>query len=317
MDDIKDKIVYLYLDNKTMTGYVGETKELEVRDGNHKKYDIMYDAKYPGRSTLMNNTDPVPLTDLLSKKEAWFVEHSLYEKYKEKGYDMLQKPPHPNLWERNKDKINNCKICDELGCNFTKERLEYILAVHRVSKLCPECNKPFYYDPVKHNGLPEFDKRIYCSRNCYEKNKSVGSYNVSKLCEYCNKPFSFDRIRHQFLSVFDQKRFCSRGCATKGRYNTGSINISKLCPACNKPFYPRKGQALTDFNKQKSCSIYCNHKIKRSSSYNVSKLCLTCNEPFYFDIKKHCSVTIFNKLNNCSKSCGGYGRWNSGDLIAY
>jgi hypothetical protein len=310
MDDIKDKIVYLYLDNKTMTGYVGETKELDVRDDVHKKYDIKYDVKYPGRSVLMNNTDPVPLTDLLTKKEAWFVEHSLYEKYKERGYDMLQKPPHPNLWKRNKDKINNCKICDELGCNFTKERLEYIMAVHRVSKLCDECNNPFYFDPMKHKLESIFNSRKYCSNKCVGKANIKGSIEDFKICEHCGKKFYFDRDKYQSFRHFNSRKFCSNDCSNKHAGKERAVDtkdVFKICPQCNKRFYydgKKKHHSVKRFLEiRKYCSTECKADAERIGSEKDFKICLECNKPFYYDKKKYKSLKNFKERKFCSKSC--------------
>jgi hypothetical protein len=195
------KLLYLYLDNESMNGYVGETKDLKRRHMEHKG-DI-----WPGRRELVSKIDPVIIkADFNNMNAVKFAEHAGYLMYKEKGYNMLQKPPHPNIFAKYKDRIDDCKICDELGCDFTKERLEYILAVHRVSKLCPQCNKPFYYDSAKHSNISDFNKRIYCSKDCSNKARyNTGSYNVSKLCVQCNKPFYHDPIKYKYINAFKKK----------------------------------------------------------------------------------------------------------------
>jgi hypothetical protein len=245
----KDKIVYLYLDNKTMTGYVGETKDINFRDGRHKKYDIKYDAKYPGRSVLMNNADPVPLTDLLTQNEAWFIEHSLYEKYKEKGYTMLQKPPHPNLWKRNKDKINNCKICDELGCNFTKERLEYIMAIHRVSKLCECCQEPFYYDSIKHNHINLFNERRFCSKRCASTGKIVSEETRKKL----SKANKGDNNFLAKMTPDEYNEHCKNlSIAHKGdNHYTKKMTPEEYDAYCNDISERQKGKIISEDQKKK------------------------------------------------------------------
>jgi hypothetical protein len=148
-----------------MTGYVGETKDLNRRHMEHKG------SIWPGRRELVSKIgEPVIIkTDFKNMKAVQFAEHAAYEKYKAEGYDMLQKPPHPNIFKKYKNKVDSCKICDELGCDFTKERLQYIFAVHRVSKICDECEKVFYYDPKKYRTEKIFNKRKYCSKSCAGK----------------------------------------------------------------------------------------------------------------------------------------------------
>jgi hypothetical protein len=161
------KYLYLYLDNESMTGYVGETKNLKKRHMNHKG------SIWPGRRELVSKIgEPVTIkTDFKSMTAVQFAEHTAYELYKGLGYDMLQKPPHPNVFKKYKDRVDDCKICDELGCDFTKERLEYILAVHRVSKLCPACEKIFYFDPLKHQQIETFNRIECCSHSCAAKKR--------------------------------------------------------------------------------------------------------------------------------------------------
>jgi hypothetical protein len=219
MGDIgKDKILYLYLDKESMTAYVGETVDIESRKRDHAKYDAMYESKYPGRAYLMQNIEPVEIkADFKSMKAVYFAEHATYEKYNELGYKMVQKPPHPNIFAKYKDRINDCKICDELGCDFTKERLEYILAVYRVSKLCmsQDCNKVFYYDPIRHGTEKNFNRRKYCSSDCYNKARSAGSKNVSKFCLQCEKLFYFDKNKHKSIATFNRIECCSFSCGGK------------------------------------------------------------------------------------------------------
>jgi hypothetical protein len=250
-----------------MTGYVGETKNLKRRHIQHR------DDIWPGRRELVSKIgDPVVIkADFKNMNAVKFAEHAVYEKYKDLGYDMLQKPPHPNIFNKYKDRVDDCKICDELGCDFTKERLEYIIAVHRVSKLCmnPACNKPFYFDPIKHNWH-HFKKQKYCSYICNSKiigeKKQSGSFNVSKLCMNltCNKPFYFDKNKYGSLQDFNKITFCSNICRAKEKYNTGSYNISKLCPVCNKVLYfsKKKYQGLKKFNERTFCSVVCANKGK-------------------------------------------------------
>jgi hypothetical protein len=150
-----------------MTGYVGETNNLKRRCSEHKRKD-----KWPGRPELVNKINPVIIkADFKNITAVRFAEHAAYEMYKEKGYDMLQKPPHPNIFTKYKDRVDECKICDELGCDFTKEKLEYILVVHRVSKLCDYCQEPFYFDPVKHKHITTFNRVKCCSKTCEVKKK--------------------------------------------------------------------------------------------------------------------------------------------------
>jgi hypothetical protein len=167
VDNGKDKYLYLYLDNESMTGYVGETKNIKNRHRQHKR-DI-----WPGRKELVSKIgEPVAIkADFKSMTAVKFAEHATYLKYKDLGYDMLQKPPHPNIFKKYHNRVDECKICDELGCDFTKERLEYILAVHRVSKLCEMCQKPFYYDPVKHGHIIKFNNTKCCSLSCASKGR--------------------------------------------------------------------------------------------------------------------------------------------------
>jgi predicted GIY-YIG superfamily endonuclease len=176
VDNGKDKYLYLYLDNESMTGYVGETKNLKKRHMEHKG-DI-----WPGRRELVSKIgEPVVIkTDFKSMNAVRFAEHAVYEKYKAEGYTMLQKPPHPNIFKKYHDRVNSCQICDELGCDFSKDRLDYILAVHRVSKLCDECGDPFYFDPVKHKTENRFNDRIYCSTVCRNKGIAKNTIGVKR-----------------------------------------------------------------------------------------------------------------------------------------
>jgi hypothetical protein len=182
MVDPKKKRLYLYLDNESMTGYVGETNNLKRRHMDHKG-DI-----WPGRRELVSKIgEPVVIkADFNNMKAVWFAEHAVYEKYKAEGYDMLQKPPHPNVFKKYHDRVNSCQICDELGCDFSKERLDYILAVHRVSKLCECCQEVFYYDPVKHGTENKFNDRIYCSKSCALK-ITIKNNTGKKQSEESNK----------------------------------------------------------------------------------------------------------------------------------
>jgi hypothetical protein len=292
----KEKYLYLYLDNETMTGYVGETKDPKTRHSKHK-----YDT-WPGRNDLINKIKDPPIikADFKNMTAVQFAEHAVYEKYKDLGYDMLQKPPHPNIFKKYYDRIDDCKICGELGCDFTKERLEYILAVHHISKLCPICNKPFYYDPIRYQNKNKFNKKIYCSSYCSRISR-IGSYNISKLCPVCNKAFSFDKEKHQNIVAFKKQVYCSYSCLNKSK---GSRNVSKLCPGCNKPFYfDRKKHYNSRFKKQIYCSHNCYLNSKSSKSYNVSKLCPVCNKSFYFDLKKYGSLSRFQERIYCSRSC--------------
>jgi hypothetical protein len=307
MVNIKEKYLYLYLDNETMTGYVGETQRGLRRYTEHKKSNVK------ARADLVKKVGkPVPIkTNFKNMTAIYFAEHAAYEMYKDKGYDMLQDPPHPNIFAKYKDRIDDCKICDELGCDFTKERLEYILAVHRVSKLCPGCNKPFYYDSIKHSSENDFNKRIFCSYDCMNQSRISGSYNISKLCNTCNKPFYFDKSKYKSLPAFNQKFYCSYDCTWKGQ-STGSYNVSKLCPTCNKPYYydKEKHSNLPEFNRMKYCSEPCAKKGFRTGSHNVSKLCPTCNKPFYFKREKHRGIPQFNRTVYCSNTCSVKGKWN-------
>jgi hypothetical protein len=303
----KDKLLYLYLDNESMTGYVGETKDLKTRHRDHKYDDYIYEDKWSGRHELVSNIDPVIIkTDFKNMNAVKFAEHAVYEKYKAEGYDMLQRPPHPNIFKKYHDRVDDCKICDELGCDFTKERLEYILAVHRVSKLCPVCNKPFYYDSKKHGGLQKFNKQKTCSYTCFNKNRwNTGSYNVSKLCPVCNKPFYYEHKKHRALPVFNRQSSCSKSCNIKN-LSSGSYNVSKLCEKCNKPFYYYDNKnALPTFNKLKYCSHDCSTK---TGSENVSKLCPVCNKVFHFNKERHRGHARFNITTYCSISCSNTGR---------
>jgi hypothetical protein len=165
MLDPKKKRLYLYLDDESMTGYVGETQRGLLRHTEHNK------SIKVARSALVKKVGkPVTIkADFNKLKAVYFAEHAAYEMYKEKGYNMLQDPPHPSIFEKYHDRIDDCKICDELGCDFTKERLEYILAVHRVSKLCDNCQEPFYFDPVKHKHITIFNRVKCCSKSCAGK----------------------------------------------------------------------------------------------------------------------------------------------------
>jgi hypothetical protein len=256
------KYLYLYLDNESMTGYVGETNDLKNRHRQHKG------SIWPGRRELVSKIgEPVIIkTDFKNMKAVQFAEHAAYEKYKAEGYDMLQKPPHPNIFNKYKDRVDDCKICDELGCDFTKERLEYILAVHRVSKLCPVCEKPFYYDPKKFGRLQNFYGQKYCSYVCSNKDMGIkkrkNSFNVSKLCKQCKKVFYFDKKKHNTVKQFNKLKFCSYSCRGKNtgiKLHTSSFNISKLCEVCDKLFYfdKKKHNTVKQFNKLKFCSISC------------------------------------------------------------
>jgi hypothetical protein len=308
----KDKLLYLYLDKESITAYVGETIDFESRKEDHVKYDSKYEDKYPGRAYLMENIEPVIIkADFKNMDAVYFAEHAAYEKYKELGYRMVQKPPHPNIFAKYHDRIDDCKICDELGCDFTKERLEYILAVHRVSKLCPTCNKPFYFDPKKYQSENAFNEKTYCSKDCHYK--SAGSRNISRLCPTCNKPFYYNSVKHAgSLPKFNETTYCSNTCSMKGKYNTGSYNVSKLCPTCNKIFYfdKKKHVSTLTFNERTYCSHICANK--GSVSHNVSKLCPICNKVFYYDNKKYKGLKNFNKQKGCSFSHSQKIRYNTG-----
>jgi hypothetical protein len=311
---VENKYLYLYLDNEFMTGYVGETKNLKRRHMDHKG-DI-----WPGRRELVSKIgEPVVIkADFKNMNAVKFAEHAVYEKYKAEGYDMLQKPPHPNIFKKYKDRIDDCQICDELGCDFTKERLEYILAVHRISKLCPICNKPFYFDPVKHDRIDRFYERTYCSLVCVGKSQREDSGEDFNVCEHCGKKFYYDWKKHHSYKRFNKKKYCSKKCEVKAIHKD-SIKIFKVCEYCGEKFYfdREKYRGPGSFKKVKYCSTTCSNrakgKLQCQGSYNVSKLCMcpTCNKPFYYDKNKHRSIPNFNKRTYCSLKCSKW-EYNTG-----
>ena len=150
-------------------------------------------------------------------------------------------------------------------------------------KICKICEQSF----VPCAG----SKGIYCSKSCYNKDKSHIAKAYSNkirqqlqdchflnptLCHYCNKALSFDK---------KSNKFCSRSCSAissnaKRRYNKnlGSNDIKFVLKKLNK--LPSKG----------------NHDSKR-----LIGNCLTCGIQFQFyksDARKFCSRL-------CTKA-GGY-----------
>jgi hypothetical protein len=222
MIDIKKKRLYLYLDNESMTGYVGETQRGLLRHNEHKK-----SVKFDRAALVKKVGKPVTIkTDFNKLKAVWFAEHAAYLMYKEKGYDMLQDPPHPNIFAKYKDRVDDCKICDELGCDFTKERLEYILAVHRVSKLCDYCKKPFYYDPTKHRHINNFNNIKCCSHTCGNNKKWQDPdirLKASKSKKGANNP-NFDK------PTWNKGKKCPQLASE----NNSAAKITKVAAICIK-----------------------------------------------------------------------------------
>ena len=123
-------------------------------------------------------------------------------------------------------------------------------------KICSQCKKEFIYTDVT-------KKRIFCSKNCYQKNYKQ-KYKKKPLqfknCETCNKEFS---TRISF------RKYCSIKCRSRStvaqnnwkRNNEKKKRIVKIvvCIVCNKEFLPKQ-------NGAKYCSKKCYNRSDKVKS---------------------------------------------------
>jgi hypothetical protein len=123
---MNDNFVYLYLDDIDKICYVGRTNDLIGTDKDrHKKKDEEFFKLH----------DIVPIAKDLSLEQAKVIESLIYLEYKKLGYTMINKVfPNYLALKRNKEKLETCPICEDLGCNFTKQDYKDLMNEYKAKR---------------------------------------------------------------------------------------------------------------------------------------------------------------------------------------
>jgi len=93
----------------------------------------------------------------------------------------------------------------------------------------------------KKEGKSKWEGRRFCSNTCSVRSRHEKDPN-RKYCTACNGPIP---KRH------DSDKYCSVECKTFDK------NYSKKCEHCGIIFYKRRGQGLSTWEKQNTCSRGC------------------------------------------------------------
>lgn len=103
-------------------------------------------------------------------------------------------------------------------------------------KICPVCNKTFILKTIS-----EYNKRIFCSKQCYGYGRSIE--NVIVRCAYCNK--------EEIIRVSRAKTYkcCSLECIAAFNKIRYLRPVYLNCVVCDKEFVTKKSHA----DKRKTC----------------------------------------------------------------
>jgi hypothetical protein len=178
---MKENFVYLYLDDIDKICYVGRTKDLITTDKDrHKKKD----------EEFFKHHDIVPLAKDLTLEQAKVIESLIYLEYKKLGYTMINKVfPNYLALERNKEKLETCPICEDLGCGITKQDYEDMIKEYKAKYTHEYRNKLAISKGFK--SYSDYQKKI-AKDNGFETYTEYQNYLLEKNgfknhYEYLNK----------------------------------------------------------------------------------------------------------------------------------
>lgn len=120
---------------------------------------------------------------------------------------------------------------------------------------CKYCGKTYNYIGNRFG--------IYCSFNCYNKDRNV---DITKTCPVCGKIFTHCKSQ--------ETKCCSKECSNKAQLK----GIYKICLVCKKSFYVSRA----NLKRYTTCSLACAKKFPSAWRRYPAHLtnCETCGKEF-------------------------------------
>ena len=143
--------------------------------------------------------------------------------------------------------------------------------------------KPINLCPICGN---ETKNNIYCSKKCYGISKTKNKTN-NKICKHCNNPYYTTNHKSEYCSIKCYWEFRKNNSEIIFQSNQGINLITKKCNYCDKEYY------IHPYREQQS--HYCSNEC-HIQDHHIIKTCPTCGEDF--DVAKWESDKIY-----CSNYC--------------
>ena len=138
-----------------------------------------------------------------------------------------------------------------------------------ITTICGYCGKEFEKYPSQ--------KKKFCSKECFIKNRSKNVKDIEFVCEECGNSFTRSR---GYVNSANKKgmriRFCSRECKTK---HWGRNRVEVTCPVCGKKFLQQARLAHIRLCCSPECSAK-NPDNRMLQGNNVTLVCPVCKKEF-------------------------------------
>lgn len=193
------RCIYIYRFDKLKTCYIGLTRDLHIRDLEHRSpkcYSVVRDFAEKNNIEI---PQPEQLTDYMLKDKAAEVEKEFIEKYKNLGWNLLNKAPGGGLGGKDATIYYDKETCKLLALNYNK-RSDF--AKNHVTA----------YKYTKANG---WDDYVFSHMLSIEENKQYTGKNMS---EYIKKPVLHFDYKHKLIGEYES---ITDACRKTGMGRTG------------------------------------------------------------------------------------------------
>ena len=178
------RCIYIYKFDELNTCYIGLTRDLHIRDLGHRCPKCYSAVRDFAEKNNIEIPQPEQLTDYILKDKAAEVEKEFIEKYKNLGWNLLNKAPGGGLGGKNATIYYDKETCKLLALKYNK-RTDF--AKNHVTA----------YKYTKANG---WDDYVFSHMTSVEENKQYTGKNMS---EYIKKSVLHFDYKHNLIGEYE------------------------------------------------------------------------------------------------------------------